>query len=128
MTVDPAVFVNNLAWVNIARNLSFQWQRSLGANCYYQIALATEHTQVNHTFGTFKMLLAYNANSNVKWTGTICTFRRLSGTDLFWYGPDQDSFILNLVLNQPKLNFSLFGRRFDNDELTIGTSFQYQFQ
>lgn len=128
MTVDPTVFVNNLSWVNIARNLSFQWQRSLSAQYYYQIALATEHTQLNHTFGNFKILLAYNAHPNMQWTGTISTFRRLSGTDLFWYGPDQESFILNLLLKKPKLNFSLAGRRFDNNELTIGASIQYQFQ
>ncbi|MBK9688489.1 MAG: hypothetical protein IPO65_12340 [Saprospiraceae bacterium] len=125
MTVDPSVLIRNLAWVNIARDLLFDWQRKLGSRYSYVVSIAAEQTQGNRFFGDVKARISYDATPYQRWSLMVGSFRRISGMDLFWYGPDTDSCVLSLQLGKPKLAFSLAGRRLDNRELNLALSVAY---
>lgn len=125
MTVDPSVLVRNLVWVNIARDLLFDLQRRLSSKYSYAVSFAAEQTQGNRFFGDVKARISYDANPYHRWSLMVGSFRRISGMDLFWYGPDVDSCVLSLHMGKPKMVFSLAGRRMDNRELNFALSVAY---
>ncbi len=127
MTVNPEVLVKNLAWVNIAQDLIFLWNRQLNEKMSYSFSLAAEQTQGNRLYGDIRASLLFARDPNVKWRLMVGSFRRISGMDLFWYSPDRDNCVLSLLLNQPKLVFSLSGSRLDNRELNFALSMAYDF-
>ena len=125
MTVDPEVFVKNLAWVNIAQDLIFHWNRQLNENMSYSFSLIAEQTQGNRLYGDIWASLLFAHNPNVKWRLMVGSFRRINGRELFWYSPDMDSCVLSLLLEKPKMTLSLAGRRLDNRELNLALSVAY---
>lgn len=125
MTVDPHVFVDNLAWVNVARDLIFNWQQNPGGRYSYSLSLAAEHTQKNRFYGDLRAILNYKPNAHFRWRIMAGSFRRISGMDLFWYGPDTDSVVVSCKLSKPMLEFSLAGTRLDNREINLAVMMSY---